>query len=277
MNFRRIKKLLTLKNILIGCGLGLVLFIGIDLQNDLRKQGKFRSMQDPISSIENVDLTGLRDLSFAGGAVLSFSELQKLTPPHKGQKIVVDGTGNKYRFINGIPDAYLEYSHQLPSWKAYLWRLVYTGTTKAHPEQTVSEKEAAKKHGYGFGRFSIGSKAPSYDSTIDHFIVFIENLPKDVWVYFHCKNGKGRTSMMLVMADIIKNAPVVALEDIIKRQFLLGSVDLFDTTLWFKGTYSIKILERRMAFIQDFYDFICQRKAGGIQRWSDWPFRREVK
>jgi len=77
---------------------------------------------------------------------------------------------------------------------------------------------------------------------------------------------------MLAMYDIMRNAPLVALKDIIKRQHLLGSVDLFDTIAWRKsrGTYSSDGLKRRKKFIEDFYTFVSQRKAGGIQRWSDW-------
>ena len=76
--------------------------------------------------------------------------------------------------------------------------------------------------------------------------------------------------MMLVMWDIMKNAPQVSLKDIIKRQYLLGSVDLFDTSAWTKSTYSTKKLEERKTFIEKFYTFISQKKAGGLQSWTAW-------
>lgn len=76
--------------------------------------------------------------------------------------------------------------------------------------------------------------------------------------------------MMLVMYDIMKNAPQIPLAEITKRQHLLGSEDLLNTDVWKKGSYTKEQLEQRAAFITNFYAFICQRKAGGIQTWSAW-------
>ena len=77
--------------------------------------------------------------------------------------------------------------------------------------------------------------------------------------------------MLLAMLDVMRNAPTVSLNDIVKRQHLLGSVDLLNTTVWKKGaTYTKRQLENRKKFIEKFYVFICQRKAGGIQLWSEW-------
>ncbi len=82
---------------------------------------------------------------------------------------------------------------------------------------------------------------------------------------------------MLVMYDIFKNAPQVSLNDIVKRQHLLGSENLLNTVVWRKGSYTKEQLQDRAAFITDFYAFICQRKAGGIQQWSKWQKTRKIK
>ena len=82
---------------------------------------------------------------------------------------------------------------------------------------------------------------------------------------------------MLVMFDIMKNAPKVALKDIVLRQHFLGAPDLLDTTIWPKGTYTKKQLEDRKKFIEDFYEFIVQRKSAGIQQWSDWALYQKEK
>jgi hypothetical protein len=75
---------------------------------------------------------------------------------------------------------------------------------------------------------------------------------------------------MLVMLDTMKNAPHVSVKDIVTRQHLLGSEDLFNTEVWENGTYTKEQLENRKEFVEKFYQFICQRKAGGQQTWSDW-------
>jgi hypothetical protein len=264
------RKFLRLRNIFIGIGIVLLIVLGIEFQDDYRKSGKFRTMQDSLPKTEQVDLAGLRDLPIAGGPILSLSTLKERLAPFKEDIIIVDGILSKHGYVNGVPSTYLGYFHNTPSWHHLLWRLLYTGTPRAHPEQIIPPFEEAKSYGMHYVNLQIGSKFKSPDKAVDEFITLFDTLPPHTKVYFHCHHGKGRTSMMLVMADIMKNAPKVALADIVKRQHLLGSVDLFDTTSWTGGTYATKTLEDRKKFIEKFYAFICQRKAGGIQQWSEW-------
>lgn len=268
MEKRSLKRFVNIKTIVMGAALIVLMIIGGEFQDEYRKSGKFRTMQDPIQTHEKVDLAGLEDFHIAGGPILPFSTLKEKLPPHNNI-IVVDGMMDKHGYLNGIPASSLGYRGS-PSFYQYLRRLFYTGTFNTHPELTVSEENEAKAHGLQYMALSIGSKVITADQTIDDFVKLFDHLPKDTWIYFHCHHGKGRTSIMLVMADILKNAPQVPLKDIIKRQYLLGSVDLFDTTPWTKGTYRKSMLEKRKRFIEKFYDFVCQRKAGGTQLWSVW-------
>lgn len=253
-----------------------LVFLGLELQDIYRKYGDFRTMQDPIPVSESVNLTGLRELPYMGGPLTPLPKLKKRLEHIKGKVVLVDGVHGKYGYVNGIPDSYLEYSEKSPSWRAYLWRLFYTGTLWPQRSLVVPGAEAAKAYGFGYRQFHIGSKYLARDEDIDEFVSFIDTLPENVALYFHCIHGKGRTSMMLVMADIIQNAPAVSLKDIQKRQFLLGSVDLSDTTAWWRSSYNTKALEDRKQFIEEFYDFISQRKTGGIQQWSTWKQKRKA-
>lgn len=259
---------------MVGIGL-IVLGLGLEFQDSYRKHGPFRTMQDHISTSESVDLTGLHELQFVGGPLMPLPDLKKRLDSLQGPKILVDGVHGKYGYSHGVPDSYLEYTKESPSWKSYLWRLFYTGTLRSEPALILSGAEAAKQYGFEYKKFHIGSKYIAKPEDIDEFVSFFDTLPQNVWVYFHCIHGKGRTSMMLVMADIMRNAPKVALDDIIKRQSLLGSVNLFDTTPWTRSTYATKMLEDRKKFIENFYEFIVQRKAGGIQLWSEWHRQKQ--
>ena len=140
-----------------------------------------------------------------------------------------------------------------------------------HSELVSSEEEEVKKHGFQYKKVNIGGAFISSDKDIDEIIAFYDSKPPKSWYHFHCLNGKGRTSLLLVMLDIIKNAPRVSLEDIVKRQRFLGSEDLFDVEVWKGGSYSKNRLEQRKKFVEKFYQFVSQRKnAGGIQLWSEW-------
>lgn len=240
--------------------------------------GRFRTMQDQIPTYEQVDLRGLKELQASGGNTPRFPDVYRRLRHIKQDKIIVDAIGASHGYVKGIPLFFLGYTYQhSPSFRYRMRRLVVTGSTKVLPELVTSEAEEAQKYGFGYKHFYIGSKFVTDAKTVDAFIAFIESLPKDVWIHFHCEQGKGRTSTMLVMLDILKNAPQVTVENIVRRQHLLGSVDLF-TPYRTNGTYTEEMIENRKKFVKDFYTFVCQRKAGGVQRWSEWykKNRKEV-
>jgi hypothetical protein len=236
----------------------------------------FRSMQDKIWSTQQVNLTGLRDLRASGGTSVRFLDLQRRLSGIKGPKIIVDGMAEDHGYIKGIPTTFFGYQREGNlHLKHLLRRWIVTGTFGMLPNLVVPELQTAKDYGFGYKKVNIGSKFIETDTNIDEIVEFYKSVPPDAWLHFHCAHGKGRTSILLVMLDIFKNAPAVALEDIVKRQYLLGSEDLFNLEVWKKGTYDRKTLEARKKFIQEFYEFVCQLKAGGIQRWSEWRRYRQ--
>lgn len=267
------KSLFNKKNFFIGGGIFCLIVLITTfylLLTDDYTDAKFRTMQDVLPSSERFDITGLRELQASGGPIVDFSDLQKKLSHVKKNIIIADGLWEFHGYINNIPATYFGYQRATPDLRYPVRRLLFTGTTEAHRELVVPESEVAKQHGFDYINIKIDSKVRTPDKAVDEFVSFIDTLPENTWIHFHCRHGKGRTSMMLIMLDIMKNAPQVALNDIVKRQRLLGSEDLFDTRDWKKGTYTSETLERRKEFIKQFYDFICQRKDGGIQRWSEW-------
>jgi len=264
------KKIFRLKNILLFGGIGLSIGLFLFLFADAVLNRNFRTTQDRISLTEHVDVRGLKEIKASGGGAVHFFDLKRRLSHVKENKLIVDGTHEFHGYLKGIPTTFFAYHAQHHTWKYGLRRLLFTGTTEVCPEYVVPEGEAAKENGFSYVNFHIGSRFIPSNKTVDEILQFLENLPNNTWVHFHCHHGKGRTSMMLVMFDIIKNAPTVSLDDIVKRQHLLGSENLLDTTVWARGSYTKEQLVRRRDFISQFYAFICQRKAGGIQLWSEW-------
>jgi len=264
------KKFFRLKNILIlgsiGSTIGFLLFIFLEAFFG----GNFRTSRDTIWSMQPVNLTGLRELNASGGTSVRFPDLKRKLSHAEGPKVIVDGISEFHGYVKGIPSTFFAYQNLNPHWKYYIRRLVFTGTTDVKPYLVVSEAEEAQKNGFSYVNIRVGSKFITSEETIDEIVKVFDELPTNGWVHFHCHYGKGRTSMMLVMYDIMKNAPQVSLTDIVKRQHLLGSEDLLNTVVWKKGSYTKEQLEQRANFITNFYNFICQRKARGIQRWSEW-------
>ncbi len=269
------KKLFRLRNILIMGSLGSFIGLMLFLFFEAFFSGNFRTTQDRIWSTQHVNLTGLRELKASGGTSVRFFDLKRKLSHIKEHILIVDGISEYHGYSKGIPTTFFAYQHPHPHWKYAIRRWVFTGTTAVRSDLVVPESQEAQRHGFLYAHLKIGSKFISTNKTIDDVVKLFDRLPKNTWVHFHCHYGKGRTTLMLVMYDIFKNAPHVSLNDIIKRQHLLGSEDLLNTVVWRKGSYTRKQLQERAAFITAFYAFICQRKAGGIQLWSEWhPLRK---
>jgi len=215
-------------------------------------------------------LTGLQDLRASGGFSVSYADIQKRLRHIKGDKIIVDGINEFHGYIDGVPTTLLGYHVSDSGLRHLLRRFIVTGSFEKRLDLVTSAGEEAKKFGFDYKNIKIVSKSVLTDENVDDIVALFDSLTKDAWLHFHCHHGTGRTSIMLVMLDIMKNAPKVALEDIVKRQHLLGSTDLFNTEKWKYGTYTKEKLENRKKFIEQFYVFVVQRKTGGIQRWSDW-------
>ncbi len=269
------KRILDLKHIKNGGAILLLLglfFLVYFVSTDDYTNAPFRTMQDRISSAEQVDLKGLRELQASGSSSIDFDNLKKRLGHIKSHIIIVDGTQQSKGYIKKISTAFLNYKSNNTDLRHFIRRLIYTYSLEERPELVIPESEVAKQYGFDYKNIRIESKCISPDEAVDTFVNFIDTLSENTWLHFHCRHGKGRTSMMLTMYDIMKNAPTVKLQDIVKRQYLLGSVDLRNTTSWKskRGTYTSETLKNRKKFIEQFYNFICQRKAGGVQKWSDW-------
>jgi len=264
------KKFLHPKYLAALGGLGLCVGFLLFLFYEAFFTGNFRTTQDKIFTTQQVNLNGLRELNASGGTSVNFSDLKRRLSHVQQDKIIIDAMTEYHGFIKGIPTTFFAYQSKNPHWKYYIRRFVFTGTAAVLPELVISEEEEAKRNGFSYATVKIGSKYISSDQAIDKVVNLFDRIPANKWVHFHCHYGKGRTSMLLIMYDIMKNAPAVTLNDIVLRQHLLGSENLLNTQVKGKGSYTQEQLAQRKEFITQFYNFICQRKAGGIQLWSEW-------
>lgn len=88
-----------------------------------------------------------------------------------------------------------------------------------------TEKEMAKVNGIHYVRIAVTDHLPPTREEIQRFVTFVNHLPKDAWVHFHCEAGKGRTTTFMAMYDMMRN-PKVPFETILQRQYLLGGEHL---------------------------------------------------
>lgn len=132
------------------------------------------------------------------------------------------------------------------------------------PRVIDTERAAAEKLGLNYQRFAATDMQFPAPELVDEFITFVANLPENAWLHFHCQAGHGRTTTFLVMYDIMKN-PDVSLEEICKRQYLLGG-----TNLLLEVAGDERSIDRAKK-IRLFYEFIQGTRAEQIGlQWSEW-------
>lgn len=136
------------------------------------------------------------------------------------------------------------------------------------PRVVQTERDLCEKFGVDYKRFAAADMQFPAPEIVDDFITFVVNLPPNAWLHFHCQAGHGRTTTFLVMYEIMKN-PDVSLEEICKRQYLLGGSNLLlepEGDDWYS-----KMARDRAKKIRLFYDFMQGTKAERIGlQWSEW-------
>ncbi|MBR4643056.1 MAG: protein tyrosine phosphatase [Selenomonadaceae bacterium] len=136
------------------------------------------------------------------------------------------------------------------------------------PRVVQTEREACAQVGFEYKRFAAADMQFPAPEIVDDFIIFVANLPENSWLHFHCQAGHGRTTTFLAMYDIMKN-PDVPLEEICKRQYLLGGSNLLlepEGDDWYS-----KMNRDRAKKIRLFHEFVQGTRAEQIGlQWSEW-------
>ncbi|MBR1647896.1 MAG: protein tyrosine phosphatase [Selenomonadaceae bacterium] len=136
------------------------------------------------------------------------------------------------------------------------------------PRVMQTEREVCEKIGVEYKRFAAADMQFPAPEIVDEFITFVATLPENAWLHFHCQAGHGRTTTFLVMYDIMKN-PELSLEEICKRQYLLGGSNLL---LEPEGDDFYATNDRdRAKKIRLFYEFVQGTRSEQIGlQWSEW-------
>lgn len=160
-----------------------------------------------------------------------------------------------YKGINKLDEGYF-----IP--KNYIYIPVNTIQT----EQQITTKLKVK-----YKRFLVTDHYAPEPKQVELFIEFLKKLPPKYWLHFHCRGGKGRTTTFMVLYDIIKNANVLSLEEILNRQQYLGGIKL--STYQFKmhnKKWKEPAAKERYKFIKNFYNYVLDPKGYNFTTWSKW-------
>jgi hypothetical protein len=269
----------------------------LDMRNAPQLPKSFRSVSDTLP--QDINKTGLSDLHMAGGAQFSKSALSAIAQHlHAKSLVVIDLRQESHGMLNSNAVSWYGWHNaenagktpeQIEEAQADLLKAlgeekvaVVNNLIQKSPEgdikkvktieymvhQTGTEEKLVTEMGHRYKRLYVQDFHAPSDNQVDHFIEIMQALPKNKWVYFHCRAGVGRTTVFMAMNDILHNAKTVSLEDILARQVALGGRDLTDMPA--KTSFKYRSSVERLNFIKQFYQYAHDNQDGYKTSWSDW-------
>jgi hypothetical protein len=260
----------------------------------------FRTTDDPLKTTTDgiVIKTGLADLRASGGAEFTADGLKLLLTHTRGPVTIFDLRQETHVFVNGLPISWFatndwanvgrpqsaieaDEAARVQSLKPGSGIGVSAGVTVKKPgvgtgalehvtvKHASTERDIVESNKAGYVRLTVTDHARPLDEEVDRFILAVRGLPENGWAHFHCEAGRGRTTTFMALYDMLRNANRVTLEDIARRQKLLGyDYDVLQPAE--PGSWKAPYTDDRIAFIRAFYDYARANPNGRPQLWSEW-------
>jgi hypothetical protein len=277
-----------------------VLIWDVDPKLEKSLPRNFRTTDDPLKRNEGqipAD-TGLADLRASGGGEFTADGLKLLLARTRGPVTVFDLRQETHLFVNGLPISWFathdwanvgrtqaaieaDEAARVRSLKPRSEIIVSLGAAVKKPgvtpstpqnitvEHASTERDVVEANRAAYVRITVTDHARPLDEAVDRFILAVRALPENGWAHFHCEAGRGRTTIFMVLYDMLRNANRVSLEDIACREQLLGyDYDILRPVgpeSW-KTPYSVD----RIAFVRVFYNYARANPGGRPQLWSEW-------
>lgn len=260
----------------------------------------FRTTDDPIKADKGQITSdiGLADLHASGSGEFTANGLKVLLARTRGPVTVFDLRQETHIFVNGLPVSWFatndwanvgrsqsaieaDENARVESLKPGRKIIVRPGAAVKKPgvtpstpqnvtvEHASTERDLVDANRAAYVRLTITDHARPLDEEVDRFILVIRTLPENGWAHFHCEAGRGRTTTFMVLYDMLRNATQVSLDDIVRRQQMIGyDYDVLrpaDKRSW-KAPYT----DDRTTFVRAFYDYAHANPGGRPQLWSEW-------
>lgn len=144
-------------------------------------------------------------------------------------------------------------------------------------KRAFTEKQLAEEKGFGYYRIPDRKFGNMEDEHVDMFVEFVKGLPADEWVHVHCKKGQSRTTLFMVMYDMMRNAERVSASKIIKRHgpLGLGGADLYG--LPEKQAWDHSFKQGWKQFLYQFHEYIKANKSSNFEKsWTVWACENNI-
>lgn len=139
----------------------------------------------------------------------------------------------------------------------------------------MTEEQVVRDAGAQYVRLPVTDHMRPDDKDVEQFLSLVKKLPPHIWVHFHCRAGRGRTSTFMIMYDMVRN-PHLSKKAIIDRQVQLGSLDVRRLSGPLKA-HKHDNEKLRRHFISLFYEYIHAPDGYGRKSWTKWNMDRHMR
>lgn len=263
--------------------------------NQIKLPRHFRTTLDAVPE-QQASLEGLRALNIAGSGQFSARELKEaVNKLGNSQPIwLIDLRQECHGFLNGnaiswyakhnaanfgksLDTILKEESAKIQTIAKEKEVMVHTAKPHSHKKDEplelevlscITEQQLAQTLGLHYVRLPVTDHLIPDPATVDRYLDLLKTVPKDCWLYFHCRGGDGRTGTFMVMYDMLHNAKKLPFEEILLRQWHLGGNNLAEIPD--KCNWRAFRKEERFLFLHKFYDYCRQKEPNNTQSFSDW-------
>jgi hypothetical protein len=261
------------------------------LVEDLKTtDGEFKNFRTVLDDFKGTQETqqpsreGLSELRASGSSEFSRKGLREIKKRLPASRImVVDLREESHGFVNDRPVSW-KGEHNAANKglsleeikKDETKRLGEVKSTDPSITALCTEETLCRETGLEYARFPVTDYSRPSDNQVDRFTTMVKTLPRDTWLHFHCKAGAGRTTTFMTMYDMMHNARTVSCDDIIRRQYLLGGIDLAaedkNPDAWNRS-----LTATREAFIRKFYEYCRDQQGKFTIPWSSWLRKNQTE
>lgn len=278
----------------------------LDADNTDTLPERFRTTHSPLPTNNKISTQGLNKLLLAGSGQFSEKQLgYAINYLHPTSLMIFDLRQESHGFINGDAISWYDINDQanknktaqqveqdqfqrlnaLQSMKSVSiqkilqkttdGQLMSTTTLTLKPTSVFAEADLARAFNLGYTRIYVTDHEKPVVAQVERFIGAVQALPANTWIYFHCREGKGRTTTFMAMLDMMRNAKTVSLDDILGRQALLGGIDL--TTPPAINDINYQAATERLAFLHNFYDYANTNSDNFKTSFSSWEKQQTLE
>lgn len=280
-----------------------------DKQEDLTE---FRSLSGPYLQDKTLSTTrGLDNIKTSGSAQFSERGLEELQKKlNQKDLVIIDLREEPHGFINGAPvswmykdgrwpDKNLSYDkieeqekellkNALKEVHITIYRIFKNRDEEDeifHDEfipvattvkNVTTESNLCAKMGLGYVRVPITDHDAPTDSNVNTFMIFYKARPEGSWTHVHCRGGRGRTSTVLIMIDMIHNAKKLTFDQIMEREIIINDINLLTPSSILAKKFN-KGFERRLNFLKEFYSYCRENNDEFATPWLDFVEKAKLK